>query len=565
MQPRLNLRLLILLIPLLCGRVTAEAQLQHPGRPFGFESSLKAAEVMYVLPPPDPMEVEAGRMDNEREGAKTMRFALERPVGLSPDFHGSWEECGDTRVWRVHIVSPEAVSLGLVFNGYALADGVKVFVYDPGMVHTRGAFTAGNNKSSGVLAVGHIPGQEVIVEMQVPVGIEDYGILGIESVSHAFLPTGACGLKRDIRFGRSQDCEIDINCEEGADWQLHKRSVVRIYTTREYCTGVLINNTGYDGTPYLLTSEHCINRTYYAERSVFVFNYESPGCFAGDGSVEMSISGCDTVAVGDSIDFSLVRLSVSPPDSFDVFYAGWDLSNVQPSPTVTIHHPEGDVKKISKDYQAVSVVEEAGDIPQGDLRDYYYFSYWWIRQWDEGSTEGGSSGAPLFNSQKRMIGILTGGYASCGDSIGYDPQTDRVIYNKALNRNDYYTRLNVAWDYYGESGPVLKRWLDPLNTGITSIGGYHPAGTDTSLVGEDTWYNMYPNPVRDILFIVPLNNKQERTGFVVSDLTGRIHLSGSLEPGGQMQLDVRSLNPGFYVIGFGSAGSRVFQKFVVAR
>ncbi|HER09112.1 MAG TPA: T9SS type A sorting domain-containing protein [Bacteroides sp.] len=562
-DPRLY-RLIILAL-FVCGNGTLNAQLQHPGKPFGFEPALKAAAVIYSLPPLDPLELEANRMANDGGDAKVLRFAVERPVDLSPSIHGCWVPEGDMRVWRVHLISPEAISMGLVFNGYNLKEGVKVFVYDPDMLHIRGAFTSGNNKPSGILAVGHIPGQELIVEMQVPNGLSDYGIFRIETISHAFLSTGACGLKRDIRFGRSQACEIDINCEEGDGWQLHKKSVVRIYTTREYCTGVLVNNTSYDGIPYLLTSEHCINRTYYADRSVFVFNYESPECFGGDGSTAMSISGCDTMAVGDSIDFSLVRLSVSPPDSFDVYYAGWDLDNYQPSTTTTIHHPEGDVKKISKDYQPVSIVEKASDIPQGDLRDYYYFSYWWIRQWDEGSTEGGSSGSPLFNAEKRMIGILTGGYASCGDSIGYDEEKDRVIYNTTLNRNDYYTRLNVAWDYYGENGPALKPWLDPLNSGATTIGGYHPASTDTSRLDPDSYYHIYPNPVQDILFIVPRYISAQRSNYRVYDLSGSIFLSGSFGPGEQMSLDVRSLGSGFYLLGIESNGQSVYLKFVVTR
>ena len=58
--------------------------------------------------------------------------------------------------------------------------------------------------------------------------------------------------------------------------------------------------------------------------------------------------------------------------------------------------------------------------PIRDLDDYYYFSFWWIRGWDIGSTEGGSSGAPLFNAGQRVIGLLSGGIARCGDSIGYD-------------------------------------------------------------------------------------------------------------------------------------------------
>ncbi len=562
---RLLLRKCLLIIMILeaTGAGELDAQLQHPGKPFGFESSLKAAEVMYLLPPMDPLELEADRLMNRQEGAKTIHFAVERTVDLSPATQGSWMQQGKMRVWRVHVVSPEAYSLGLVFNGYQLEEGVKVFVYDPGMRHIKGAFTAGNNKPSRILPVGHIPGQEMIVEMQVPLGLIDYGVLHLESVSHAFLPLFTEELKRDIRFGRSQDCEIDINCEEGASWQLHKRSVVRIFTTREYCTGVMVNTTAYDGIPYLLTSEHCINRTYYADRSVFVFNYESPSCFGGDGSTDLSISGCDTISVGDSIDFSLVRLSLPPPDSFDVYFAGWDLNEDQFSRTVTIHHPEGDIKKISIDEDPPSIVEEPGDIPPGELRDYYYFSYWWIKQWDVGSTEGGSSGSPLFNSAGRMIGILTGGYASCGDSIGYDAEEDRVIYSMALNRNDYYTRMDVAWDYNGDTGPVLKPWLDPLDSGAVAIGGYYPAYITPPGSDPGARFRIFPNPVRRSLYIVPLSAGQHRISYRVLDLSGRLHMTGEFVDAEQISLDIRMLSPGSYVIALEAGGEIEYKRFIV--
>jgi hypothetical protein len=146
-----------------------------------------------------------------------------------------------------------------------------------------------------------------------------------------------------------------------------------------------------------------VNRQYSANRAVFDFNYESPGCFGGDGSLDRSLSNADSIAVGDSIDFSLLRLSDLPPDYYDVYYAGWELYDEEPSYSVCIHHPYGDVKKISYDFQAPSSPEDLNDIPNSDLRDYYYFSYWWIKEWDIGSTEGGSSGSPLFNASQRVM------------------------------------------------------------------------------------------------------------------------------------------------------------------
>lgn len=523
---------------------------------------------MYVLPPVDPLEIEAQMLKNRENHMKPLYFALERPVELVPEIHGSWEDVEGYRVWRVHILSPEAHSMGLIFNEFLLEPGVKVFVYDPDQIHIKGAFTSGNNKSSGILPVGHIEGEELIIEMQVPSDMINWGCLRVESVSHAFLDvkqaSGTAGCDPG-EFGCSQGCEIDVNCPDGVDWQLTKKSVVRLYTSRMYCTAVLINNTAYDGTPYLLTAEHCINKQAYADRSIFLFNYESPSCDGQNGPVHMSIAGCDTITVGEDLDFSLVKLSITPPDSFDVYYAGWDRSDFQTSGTSTIHHPWGDVKKISFDFEIPSIPLHPGDVPYTDLDDYLYYSYWWIREWDIGSTEGGSSGAPLFNAGKRLIGLLSGGVAKCGDSIGYDAETDRIIYDKTYNYDDYYTRLRFAWDYYGAEGPSLQPWLDPLGTGAISIGGYHPTGIDPHPVLAETRFSLYPNPVSRILHISSGFSQGGMNRFQVFDISGTMQLSGRLNGDASGSIDTTPLAAGIYLIRLDAGDYHEIHKFIVTR
>lgn len=551
----------------LLGIVPVKAQIQFPGEPLGITGQMKAADVIYVLPPLDPLEIEARLMVNLQSHQKTLQFALERKIFLSPDRHGKWLEQDHYRVWRVHIISPEAHSLGLVFNRYHLEPGVKVFVYDPCMAEVKGAFTSGNNKSSGILPVGPIEGEELIVELQVPAGMIHFGELQVESVSHAFLDIRQMAGTTDCDpgdFGCSQVCEIDINCPDGDDWQLTKRSVVRIFTTTQYCTGVLVNNSAYDGTPYVLTAEHCINKEYYADRSVFLFNYESPTCNGTDGPKHLSIAGCDSISVGDSIDFSLVRLSVSPPDTYDAYYAGWDRSDFQTSGTATIHHPWGDVKKISYDFDIPSIPTHAGQVPYADLDDYYYFSFWWIKGWDIGSTEGGSSGCPLFNAEQQVIGLLSGGIARCGDSIGYDAETGRVIYNTAFNYDDYFTRMRMAWDFNGAEGPSLQQWLDPLNTGAISLGGYHPTGIEPAGRITGNRFTLHPNPVSEILQVSGYALNSPIT-YRIYDLSGKMQLSDTVPDNESVRIYTGLLPPGIYVIRLSTSGVQEQHKFIIAR
>ncbi len=550
------------------GMSSLMGQLQFPGSPMGDRSKLKAADVLYVLPPLDPLQIESDMQSSETGHLKSYHFARERLVDLTPESHGSWETFEDHRIWRVHIISPGALSLGLVLNSYRLENGVRLFVYDPDMIHVKGAFTSGNNKPSGVLPVGHLPGEELIIEMQVPRELSDYGEVRVESVSHAFRSAGqSSGLARCPagEFGCSQGCMLDVNCEEGADWQLTKRSVVRVFTTTLYCSGVLVNNSAYDGTPYIITAEHCLNKQYYADRSVFQFNYESPTCFGTNGPLNMSIAGAELITVGDSIDFSLVKLSLTPPDDFDVYYAGWDRSDFQTTASTTIHHPWGDVKKITSDYEAPSRTTKPSDVPYNDLDDYHYFSFWWIHWWDEGSTQGGSSGSPLFNADQKLIGTLSGGVAACGDSIGYDYEKERIIYNQAFNYDDYYTRFSMSWDYNGESGPSLKPWLDPGNTGITVLEGYKPIGLEPTSHQSLGRFTLFPNPVGDQLYVSVPDGLDDPVSYRIYNLSGALVLEGNLYEKASNQIETTLLTEGIYVVHLVSSPVQEVHKIVITR
>lgn len=554
---------------LLLGSYALNAQVEFPGEPLGINRHLKAASVFYALPPPDPLEIDALTEANRERISKALSFAIIRQVNLSPELNGSWSNEDDKRVWRVHIISPGAYSLGAIFSTYKLEPGVKLFVYDPGQSRVKGAFTSGNNKSSGILPVGHIPGQEMVIEMQVPLDLAHYGELELESLSHAFLDMEHHSALADCPggFGCSQACEIDVNCTEGDDWWMVKPSVVRLYINKtsisEYCTGVLVNNTAYDGTPYIITAQHCVGEDEFAERTVFQFNYQSADCFGEDGPLDMSVSAAELISVGDSIDFSLVKLSLVPPASYGVFYAGWDRSPDLAAPTTTIHHPQGDVKKISVADDALFIPEKQADVPYADLLDYHYFSYWWIKWWDIGTTEGGSSGGPLFSTEARVIGTLSGGRARCGDSIGYNAETERVIYNNVFNYDDYYTRLGMAWDYEKEKGNELAQWLDPLNWDVRSLGGYNPTSLEPVKALTEKRFQIFPNPASGFFSIV--SNQQASSGatFVIRNISGALLYQGELDHEGRASVDTGAFPPGIYLISVSEQGYQEHHKLIV--
>ena len=164
-----------------------------------------------------------------------------------------------------------------------------------------------------------------------------------------------------------------------------------------------------------------------------MFNYESPECENQNGPTNMTVSGSTLLVNNSASDVALLLLNETPPLDYNVHYAGWDVSGLTPAIPVGIHHPAGDIKKISFDYDNAS---NSGN-------------YWDIDSWDDGTTEPGSSGSPLFDGEThRIIGQLYGGVASC-TNFGYDT----------------YGKTSVSW------GLGLNTYLDPNNTGIEFING----------------------------------------------------------------------------------------------
>ncbi len=427
------------------------SQMSYGGRPSQLNTT-ELREIPVIRMPLFDIHKYLRDLEPEAESRlKPMVFAKPFDLDVAPEKDGKWTETEDgSRIWRVILYSRGALSMNIIFSKFMLKEGVSVFVYDTRRTDVKGSFDRRNNQLSGSLAVAPVRGDRLIVEMQVEPGISDFGELVIGRLNHDF--RGIIGSK-DGQFGLSGDCNIDISCPPGNQWQTEKNAIVRLYINGiELCTGVLVNNTASDGKPYLLTANHCVPDSANAENTVFVFGYESPFCNGEDGSVSNSLSGSDLLATQENLDFSLLILRDTPPRSYQPWYAGWDRSEQTPESTVSIHHPNGDVKKISVDNDPplTNTFEDLGE-------KYTQNGHWKIEKWDIGTTEGGSSGSPLFQNNGQVIGLLTGGDARCG-----------------FSENDYYSKFSLAWDLYEGDSSQLKPWLDSLGTDIQSVQGINP-------------------------------------------------------------------------------------------
>jgi len=383
--------------------------------------------------------------DERREWAGLpYRFAIPHPVTITPETDGTWEQLADgSRLWRLRVLAPSSRSVNFGFSRYRLGVGAKLTIYAVDGSGLPYCFTAADNEGHGQLWTPVVLADEVVLELTLPVtGDQRYELeLTAINAGYRFFDSND--------FDKSGACNIDVICPEGDEWRDEIRSV-GMYTLQGSwkCTGVMVNNTALDETPYFLTADHCDIIPLNAQTMVIYWNFESPNC--GDqagGSLADTQNGAIFRASNSFSDFTLVELEDDPSSSFRVTFAGWDRSDADPSSAVCIHHPGLDEKSISFENDACVTTSWSNNTVPGNG------SHIKVTDWDLGTTEGGSSGSPLFDQNHRIVGQLHGGFAACGN-----------------NEADWYGRLSTSWgESDADSAASLRYWLDPLQTGVTSL------------------------------------------------------------------------------------------------
>ncbi len=405
---------------------------------------------------------EAVRQDDERRERRggPYRFAIGRKVLINPWTDGTWEDIDEeNRLWRLHVTAPGAVSINLGFSRYYMPSGGSMFIYATDEGHVLGPFTEDDNKKHGELWTPIIHSDDIVIEVTVPASELEQLKLELTSINHGYRGFRRGG-KWDKGLGDSGNCNVNVACSEGDEWRDQIRSVA-VYSFWEpdgsyQCTGVLVNNTAQDDTPYFLSARHCFsNPSTQAPSMVIYWNYEASTCGDPCAPEGYTQSGAIFRAAYSQSDFTLVQLDDEPSMVFDVYYAGWDRSDTAPASAVGIHHPDGDMKKISFEDDPLSITTYLGNSSPGDG------THLQVDDWDLGTTEGGSSGSPIFDSNKRVVGLLHGGTASC-----YNPDNP-----------DWYGRFYRSWTGGGTPATRLRDWLDPNGISGTSLDGKEP-GTD---------------------------------------------------------------------------------------
>jgi hypothetical protein len=376
------------------------------------------------------------------------RYGVEVPLDVSPATHGRFVRHGDgSRSWRLQVRSPGAVNVDALFSELSLAPGATLTVTGAERSVT---WDAARVPADGRVGSTPLRGDVLDVELFEPAGVVGRSWVALDGAVHGYRDQFRRPSYRD--FGDSGSCNVDVACDDADPYREFVGSAVLVVAPGYVCSATLVANTALDLDPLFLTANHCLSRD--VSRWSFWFNYERPGCGSGaepDGDV---VSGADLVANDADSDFGLLRAREQVPESYGPWWAGWDRRDTPASMGVAIHHPAGDVKKISLDTDRLTT----------DPSDDNF----WRAQWDLGTTEGGSSGSGLYDGTGHLVGQLYGGDAACGSG-----------------GSDYYGKISASWTGGGSSDSRLRDHLDPLGTGASVLDGHGSATreVDASIAG----------------------------------------------------------------------------------
>ena len=438
-----------------------KAQISTNELPYSWERGIsqKTIQSMPVVTMPFLHMETIQREDREREASNVAvpyRFGFSHEVNLSMDNSGVWETTSDGgRLWTLRLHSPDALSLNLLYDKFYVPEGAKFFLYSEDRTQHIGAFTSRNNQGNRENITGFATGllftNSIVLEYYEP---EDAKNSGIISISHVI--SGYRNIQDFINTGGNNmqfTCHNDITCPIGDDYRQERNAVALIVVGGQYwCTGALLNTTANDNSPMFLTANHCFVPRPNVNQWVFHWHYEAP-CGGNAPSPFRTTTGANLLARWANTDFALLRLIEDPAEHPNVtpYYLGWNRATTSAPRGAVIHHPQGSPKKISTTNRSIvshtsSITWAYPNPPGGTFATPA--NHLWNALLTNGTLEGGSSGAPLLDQNRRVIGQHVGGGRACPTPTNPTVAT-------------YNGRFDRSWTGGGTNTTRLSNWLAP--------------------------------------------------------------------------------------------------------
>jgi hypothetical protein len=379
------------------------------------------------------------------------------PQGLAPGSERSHagglakRETDGRLTWTAAFSSPGAGAIRLFISAARLPAGSRAYVYtDRGQV--EGPYAFGGGLPTSGFWTHSTAGDTVYLEVQISgsEGSSPPCAITVSKVAHI-----ASSTLTGVVPEATQDisCFVDATCKTSSDFPAID-SVSHAVAALEFadqgsfylCSGGLIGAVGDPSTPYLLTANHCFDNQASADSLQAFFNFRNSSCNAQPLPQDTgfpSTLGSTLLATGAGSDFTLVRLSQSPPAG--AFLLGWstqDYSTATGTQTYRLSHPAPNGISYPQYYTRQAIQGNPFDTCPGDPVGPFIYS-----TQNVGGTTGGSSGSPATLADGTIVGQLFG-------KCGLDTTNDCDSANNYL--------LDGA---FRVSYPNVSQWLNPQSTG----------------------------------------------------------------------------------------------------
>ena len=309
-----------------------------------------------AMPPLDIQKIASARQQ-EKDDNVPFRFGegFDTHITLAD---GEWTDRDSGRLWTMAIESKGAYSINFVFNDFHLPEGAELYISNEEGDMLYGPVTSKVNTENGHFLTDLIKGDKVTIYLFEPSNKRNESQLTIKRVVHAYLDLYG-------NLDRSLDCNNNIACFPVWSKESDAVALVLLSNGAELCSGSLLMTANLSFRPYFLSAFHCIDTDLpngslssseisNAENWMFKFQYKMSSCSGGHVTSGVTYNRATFRAAWNNTDFALMELRNSPAGDSRFSWLGWDRSGNAPTSGTGIHHPSGDVMKISFDYNSLS-------------------------------------------------------------------------------------------------------------------------------------------------------------------------------------------------------------------
>ncbi len=406
--------------------------------------------------------------EQDAKNGMPFRFGINQDVSIDLINVSAKDKQDGFQIYTYRIDAAGAFSLNLIFDRFQLKEGSKLFLYNGDRTMIVGPITEAQNVVSGNSAGGNpaggefwtdlVQGSNLTLELQEPVSGTGSSDIHLRSVVHGYK-----NMFPDKLFGQAGTCHPNMGCYPAFQFEGDGVAMILLAGGSRLCTGSMVNTMRQSFRSFFQSAFHCVdlNNTdtidptelAQAQNWLVRFNYQSPTCSPSQEDLEVvTLNGTIFRAGYPDSDFVLVELTQQVPPDVNTTYNGWNRGAATTANNFGIHHPRGDVKKISFT-NADTQISGYG----GAAGNSHVISFWGTL----GVTDPGSSGSPLFDGNRRIVGQLQGGPSFCGTT--------------GTGLRDYYGRFFTSWTGGGTNNSRLSNWLDPDSGSGTTTNGVKSA------------------------------------------------------------------------------------------